>query len=244
MKKVQKLLALSAWFITGCVAAVDDQAATANNELSEILDEHGECPSGVDQSPIDLPARPMISDLEDLTFDYEDTHVAISNTGKTVQYSYDPGSVLLVGDARYELMQFHFHAHSEHAVAGTLLPMELHLVHKNQAGQLLVVGVFIVTGDHNPTFDLANWPELPSASDGALDIPTATFNASELVPDGPTYRYLGSLTAPPCSGDVSWIVFQRPITLDTAQIAMFTRLYSHNVRPLQPLGDRRLTFGE
>jgi carbonic anhydrase len=182
--------------------------------------------------------------LHPLTFDYHDSHVAISNTGRTVQYNYDSGSSLAVGDTRYELIQFHFHAHSEHALNGTIMPMEVHLVHQDASGRLLVVGVFVAQAEHNATLDQLHWPSLPSAEAPKVEPPNHVFNALILVPIGPTYRYVGSLTAPPCTGDVSWILFQRPIAMDASQIETFTRLYAHNARTLQPLGERGLPFGE
>jgi carbonic anhydrase len=161
-----------------------------------------------------------------------------------VQYSYDPGSTLWVGDEPYGLVQFHFHAHSEHSLGGFLTPMEMHLVHKNEAEELLVVGALVVPGWHNDTLDLADWPELPGADTDPVDIPEDAFNVKELVPGGGTYRYTGSLTAPPCSNDVSWIVYRRPLVFDQAQIETFTDLYPRSHRETQELGDRELVFGK
>jgi carbonic anhydrase len=248
MSRMHSVLALSAMGCFSCAADVQDdnhpRADPAQYRLSAAEDETTECASGPGQTPIDLPLKIKRSALPDLTFDYRDSHVAIENTGETVRYNYDPGSALLVGDARYELLQFHFHAHSEHAIGGYLTPMELHLVHQDAAEHLLVVGVLIVRGKHNTTLDRAGWSELPGDEGEVIDEPDHDFNVGDLIPGGPTYRYVGSLTAPPCTGDVSWIVHRRPITLDAAQIEAFTRLYPHNARDMQALGDRTLVFGK
>lgn len=233
-------LACAALLCVGCATTLDDRAADADAEQGEL----DECPAGPGQSPVSLPANLHVSPLAPLTFNYQSSHVVMSNTGRSVQYTYDRGSTVSVGDAQFELVQFHFHAHSEHALAGVLMPLELHLVHKDSAGQLLVVGVFVAEGAHNATLDLAHWPELPNADSPNVELPTDEFNAKDLVPSGPTFRYVGSLTAPPCTTNVSWILFQRPIMMDSAQIDTFTKLYSHNVRSLQDLGARALSFGE
>jgi carbonic anhydrase len=206
----------------------------------------GQCPPGEHQSPIDLAKHACLTDLPDLRFEYADSDLHIVNTGGTIQYSYAPGSKLIVGEREYELRQFHFHAHSEHAIDGKVEPMELHLVHASTENpdELLVVGVRLRTGHENATLEQARWSDLPSdeAEEPLIDHDT-TFNAGELLPGGPTYRYTGSLTAPPCFGNVSWIVFRRSLSLSRAQIARFTALYPDNLRPLQPLDGRAVQFG-
>jgi carbonic anhydrase len=116
--------------------------------------------------------------------------------------------------------------------------MELHLVHKDGAGGIAVVGVMLVEGAHNPAYEpvLAHMP----AEEGEPEtIPTASIHARDLLPAGQSYyRYSGSLTTPPCTEGVSWFVMAEPVALSAAQIAGFTRLYDHNYRPVQPLHGR------
>lgn len=229
--------------VLACACADDDKSVAAEpTEQNEL--ERDECPDGRDQSPIDLPARPSRSDLPDLVADYEDSHVSIVNNGRTIQYSYDAGSILWLGDDAFELLQLHFHARSEHAIAGELSPLELHLVHKDAADELLVVAVLIESGAHNATLDAADWHAVPALGETTWEQSTHYFNAGDLLPGGPTYRYSGSLTAPPCTSDVSWVVFERRLELDDAQIAKFTALYADNFRVLQPLDERVVSFGD
>jgi carbonic anhydrase len=241
----RSVTALAAVLCASCAVSVENGtlAESTDNQLLDVDDEIEMCGNGEGQSPIDLPLRIAPSDLPDLTFDYHESHISIANTGHTVQYSYDPGSTLLVGDDPYQLVQFHFHAHSEHSLDGFLTPMEMHLVHKNADEELLVVGALVVPGRHNDTLDLAAWAELPGADSDPIDLPDEEFNVSDLIPGGSTYRYTGSLTAPPCSGEVSWVVFRRPLVLAREQIEMFTSLHPYSAREVQPLGDRELVFG-
>lgn len=195
------------------------------------------CGTGEQQSPIDVPdVAPATGD--DLAFAYASTPVEILNNGHTVQVNYGPGSTLTVGDHDFDLLQFHFHAHSEHTVQGESWPMEMHLVHADADGNLAVVGVLIGEGEENaalaPIFD-----NLPGAEAPATAIDGATVDASAALPaDHTAWRYDGSLTTPPCSEGVSWMVLSTPITASAAQISAFTSIFDHNYRPVQPANGR------
>ncbi|MET0385992.1 MAG: carbonic anhydrase family protein [Polyangiales bacterium] len=220
----------------------------ANGEVApmhELTSMEENCPPSMSpQSPINFPPDVVAGDLPDLTLDYADSQVSIRNTGGTVQYNYDPGSSLRIGVMPYDLVQFHFHAHSEHTLDGWHAPLELHLVHRGQDGTLLVLGVMLVEGEHNAVLDDAAWGELPASPHTTIELSDRRFHVGELIPNGPTYRYTGSLTAPPCTADVSWVVFQRRMTLDARQLAAFTSLYKSNTRVTQPLDGRSVQFGE
>ncbi len=151
---------------------------------------------------------------------------------------------LQVDGQTYDLLQFHFHNASEHTVDGSATPMEMHLVHSNDAGELAVVGIFLVEGEENaalaPVF--ANMPAdegEPSAVDGV------TVDAGMVLPGDQSYwRYNGSLTTPPCSEGVKWFVMTTPITASAEQIAAYTDIYSNNARPAQPMNDRSMIVGQ
>jgi carbonic anhydrase len=204
------------------------------------------CADAVHQSPVDLPRLDnddATADLADLEFVYADSTVHLVNTGHTVQWNYDAGSTLLLGGHEYELVQFHLHAHSEHTVAGQSSALELHLVHVDSAGQRLVVGVLIEPGGDTALGNLG-WDAIPNQAGWRFEGEAKHFNIADLLPSGPTYRYQGSLTTPPCSEQVQWVVFAEPITLPENRIAQFTWLFSHSSRPTQPVGERVISFGE
>ena len=96
------------------------------------------CAKGVEQSPVDIPANAPLN-ATDLAFSYQPSAVTIFNNGHTIQVNYDPGSSLTLNGVKYDLVQFHFHAASEHAIGGQEEPMEIHFVHKNTKGDLAVV---------------------------------------------------------------------------------------------------------
>jgi carbonic anhydrase len=200
------------------------------------------CGSGVRQSPVDIPPTAPLNPA-DLAFDYKPSALNVVNNGHTVQVNYDPGSTLRLDGAAYELAQYHFHTRSEHAFGGKLADMELHLVHRGPSGGLAVVGVLLNRGAENPAYapTMAN---LPVREGPAQTVPGVRTNAADLLPAQRTYyRYDGSLTTPPCSEGVKWLVMSTPVQISEAQVAAFQRIFATDNRPLQPLNGRPFLVG-
>ncbi len=145
----------------------------------------------------------------------------------------------------YELVQFHFHATSEHTQAGEHAPMELHLVHSTAAGELAVVGAWLEVGEHNAAFEPV-FNNLPATETEPEAVPGETVNADDLLPAERTYhRYNGSLTTPPCTQGVKWVMLSETVELSAEQIAAYTNIYDNNFRPVQEFNDRTfLNTGE
>lgn len=194
------------------------------------------CKTGYYQSPINM-VQTQISNLSNIEFNYKNTPLKISNNGHTIEVRYEPGSFIKIDGKRYELIQFHFHAPSEHTVDGKHYPLEAHLVHKSEDGKLAVVGVFMKEGNSNDFLETV-WTHMPT-QEGEKVVPGVIMNASVLPPDDKSYyNYIGSLTTPPCSEGVSWNVMKTPLEVSPEQIAKFTSIYSGNSRPIQPLNRR------
>ena len=201
------------------------------------------CDTGIHQSPIDL-VNPTPAQLSAITFNYQSASVTIRNTGNTIQVEYPKGNWIEIDGTKYHLLQFHFHAPSEHTVAGALYDMEMHLVHESENGTLAVIGVLLKSGNVNTAFD-SFWHLMPSVADAAEQATNVTLNASDLLPDTKrTYRYDGSLTTPPCSEGVKWLVMTTPIEMSESQIAAFRAIFNGNNRPVQPLNGRELLVTE
>ena len=197
------------------------------------------CGLGTMQSPLDIadavPARG-----DPIVFDYGPAPLNIVNNGHTVQVNYAPGSGIAVSGRRYELLQFHFHAPSEHSIAGRLAAMEMHLVHRNEAGRLAVVGVLLELGSENSALREI-WAHMPEARSPERTVDGVLIDAGDLLPpDTGYYRYMGSLTTPPCSEGVSWFVLAEPVAMSRAQLDKFTRTVGANNRPLQARNHRLL----
>ncbi len=197
------------------------------------------CGTGTSQSPIDVSA-PAEQDLANIAFHYQPSEVNILNNGHTVQVNYDAGSYIELDSVRYDVAQFHYHAPSEHAVDGKLFAAELHIVHKNADGGLAVVGILLDEGTQNDALQpfIENLPaEKSDVADAGV-----TINVADLLPaEQTTFRYSGSLTTPPCSEGVNWLVMTTPVEISAEQVGALTSLFEEgNNRPVQPLNDRPL----
>ena len=197
------------------------------------------CSVGTQQSPIDI-VDPVPAKLPVLTFNYQSIPVKLYNTGNTIQVDAPEGSWMAVDETKYHLVQFHFHAPSEHKVAGQAYPIEVHLVHQSEAGALAVVGVFVAAGRINTTYGTFSHA-LPSVSGESQQIEGVRLDLQGLLPSQrDTYRYMGSLTTPPCSEDVKWFVMTTSVEMSHSQIATFKAILDGNNRPVQPLNGREL----
>ena len=193
--------------------------------------------AGHKQSPVDLTHFTDVA-LPPITFDYKAGGRDVINNGHTVQVDYDPGSSLAVDNTVFALKQFHFHVPSENHIAGRAFPMEAHFVHTDAQGHLAVVAVMFVHGARNPALE-ALWTHLPTKADERHALSPEIAAASLLPADRDYYRYEGSLTTPPCSEGVQWLVLKQPVTASAAQISRMAAALGHaNNRPIQPIGAR------
>lgn len=201
------------------------------------------CKLGSGQTPIDL-AAPRPGAGEPIAFDYQPAPLAVVNNGHTIQVNYAPGSTMSIGGKTYNLVQFHWHAPSEHTVDGKPFDMELHFVHKDAEGQLGVVGVLLRKGRASDALD-SIWAHMPKAVNAVKQVANVTVDAEALLPlSGGYYHYSGSLTTPPCSEGVQWFVLKQSMEVSAAQIDKFVKMVGHNARPVQPLNGRRIELRE
>ncbi|MBB5755056.1 carbonic anhydrase [Prosthecomicrobium pneumaticum] len=201
--------------------------------------EYGACSAGSQQSPIDITGV-VKAELPDLGIAWKPGGEMVNN-GHTIQVNAAPGGALTRGDRRYDLVQYHFHAPSEHLLDGHHFPMEVHFVHKNAAtGGLGVLGVFLKAGASNADF-AALAAAFPAKAKQTA--PVAAVDPTGLLPASRGYwAYEGSLTTPPCSEIVDWMVAQEPIEVAQADIDKFTAIYSMNARPALAI-NRRFVLG-
>jgi carbonic anhydrase len=195
------------------------------------------CAIGRNQSPIDLSGFTE-ADLKPMKMNYKAAASQIVNNGHTLQIDYAPGSTLVVDGREFELKQFHFHAPSENTLNGKHFPMEGHLVHADKDGNLAVVAVMFSQGADNPLLGKL-WQHVPANKGDKQALP-AGLNASALLPTARDhYAFNGSLTTPPCSEGVRWLVIKQPASASMAQIERFSGTVGEdNNRPVQPLNAR------
>lgn len=194
--------------------------------------------TGRRQSPIDVrTARVVPVAGPALQPDYRPTPLDVFNSGRVVGVQVRPASSLRVGAETWELTQFHFHTPAEHTVDGRREAMEAHLVHTNPTGELAVLAVLIREGGENPLLSRI-WPHVPDRA-GQREVPGVQVCAADLLPPGrASWRYSGSLTFPPCTECVSWLVLCESVEASSPQVEALARWVGPNARPVQPLHGR------
>lgn len=198
--------------------------------------EWAQCAEGRTQSPIDIREGIKV-DLPAITFDYKTTYFSVIDNGHTVQVNVGEGSSFTVSGKRYDLVQLHFHKPAEERVNGKTFEMVTHLVHRDVDNKLAVVAVLLDRGDESPVFNTL-WAHLPLQKN-VENTPDVSIDLAQLLPAKRDYfTYMGSLTTPPCSEGVTWIVIKQPLAVSAEQIGVFGHLYKNNARPVQSANSR------
>jgi carbonic anhydrase len=203
---------------------------------SKINVDWGKCSTGNRQSPIDLRDGIKV-DLEQITFDYHQSSFTEVDNGHTIQVTVGTGNFITVNNQTYELQQFHFHRPSEEKINGKGTEMVMHLVHKSAEGKLAVVAVLLERGKAHPLIQTV-WNNLPLEKLESVS-PTVVLDLMEALPAKRDYfTFMGSLSEPPCTEGVLYIVMKQVMQASPAQLALFSRMYPLNARPVQPSNGR------
>lgn len=204
-------------------------------ELSEAFEA---CGDGVFQSPIDV-RNPIEAELSPLTVSYRGSAVSVINNGHTLQVEAGPGNLLELDGQTFELQQFHLHSPSEHRVEGEEFPLEAHLVHENDRGEIAVISLLFREGDFNEGIGAVG--EIAPKQVGVsspFDRPLADLGL--LLSDWTYSRYSGSLTTPPCTEGVMWLVLDARGHVSKKQVKRFIGLIGEDARGIQPLNGRAI----
>ncbi len=202
------------------------------------------CSSGTQQSPIDVEMKQVQLQkgvASDFTVNYKKSSIRVQNNGHTIQANVNDGGTANFKGDEYTLVQYHFHTPSEHQINQMPYPMEMHLVHQDSHGRLLVLAILIKEGEQNE--QLASlWKQLPAQAGAEITVEEETApTLDKLVPASSHHLYYkGSLTTPPCTEGVQWVLFEQPVTMSTSQIHEFRTLFPENHRPLQPANQREI----
>ena len=200
-----------------------------------------ECQTAV-QSPINIDTSELIeAKLGDITYNYSPFEMNIVDNGYTIQVSGTEDSFITVSGKKFIFRQFHFHSPSEHTVNGNTYPMEMHLVHQEEGtSNLAVLGVFVEESGTTNEFLEKVFSNIPQTEKEEMET-DVMLNLSDYIP--PTqefYTYIGSLTTPPCTVGVDWILFKEPIQASAEQIQNFSQIHGNSARPVLPLNNRRV----
>lgn len=240
-------LIISLVFLSGC--SDDNSYASTQDEIKFLYtgdngpgfwgglkEDWEECGGGIRQSPINIQDTTMDQSLTALDLDLHETPLHLINTGHNISEIYEEGSALIFKGVSYSLLQFHYHTFSEHTILGARGVMEVHAVFKNEDfGQFAVIGMLYNIGTENDFLKIFD-DRLPTQAGKTVIDDTVEINAADMFTDTSSYyTYDGSLTTPPCSSIVTWIVLKTKAQLSEAQYQAFRRILGNNFRPLQPL---------
>jgi carbonic anhydrase len=206
----------------------------------ELSDDFKMCMLGRNQSPIDLRTDTAFeTKLPPIVFDYKSKAIEIVDNGHTEKVDIDPGSTITVDGIKFELKQFHFHTPSENRIDGKSFPLEAHFVHADQHGNLAVIALMFEYGPENKALKKM-WDKMPKHAGEKHTCSMTAEDIDRLLPrDRSYYRYNGSLTTPPCSEGVRWLVLKTPVTVSEEQVRKFAKIMGHaNNRPVQPINAR------
>ncbi|MYM35061.1 carbonate dehydratase [Duganella sp. FT94W] len=212
------------------------QGSTDPAHWADLDKANAACRLSQEQSPINIDVRAAKkAPLAALEFSYAAGTAEVINNGHTVQVNPAAGNTLKVGEDVGHLLQFHFHTPSEESVNGVRYPLVAHFVHKGFDGKLSVVALLFKEGRRNQAL-APMFTALPT--EGKL-LALANMNPGELLPaDHSYFKFMGSLTTPPCSDGVRWQVLKQTAEISKQQLSAFRKLYTMNARPIQPLNSR------
>lgn len=217
------------------------EGETGPENWGELDSKYAACVDGREQSPIDIIEKETTKvNKRNLTIHYKTADFSIINNGHSIQASGDNNTNYITLDKqKFELKQFHFHTPSEHQLNEKSYEMEVHFVHENNKGELAVIGLFIKEGNENKA--LKNlFSSLPK-EEGSKVEETMNIAINEIVPDNQqSFQYKGSLTTPPCSEGVNWIVMKEAIEMSSQQINSFKTIFNDNHRPVQAVNNREV----
>lgn len=218
------------------------QGETGPEHWSEI-EKNSDC-DGKNQSPIDIIDINVIDDISlkpiDIHYSNNVKIHEIINNGHTIQYNFEKGDFIILNNEKYELKQIHFHEASEHTINGVRYPLEMHLVHVNKDNKIAVLSVLAKEGISNQSFTFLE-KYLP-INEGETKAINSKFNLNLSLPNSREYyTYIGSLTTPPCTENVTWFVFKEPITISVNQVKQLQKLLPiNNYRDEQAINGRTI----
>jgi len=209
----------------------------------DLSPKYGMCKAGKSQSPINISKEVTIKTdgLKPITFNYNTSASEVINNGHTIQVNINEGSSIELDGKRFDLKQFHFHTPSENQIEGKNFPLEAHFVHAAQDGSLAVVALMFEDGAENKMLKKI-WSKMPHKAGESHVCKMSSDMFTSMMPKNKAYyRFNGSLTTPPCSEGVRWLVLKEYSHISKAQTKEFLELFHHaNNRPVQPINARKV----
>ncbi|MFZ4287871.1 carbonic anhydrase family protein [Variovorax sp. HJSM1_2] len=206
---------------------------------AKLKPEFATCGAGQRQSPIAIDdSTALAGPAEPLTLNYKASNGSVVHTGRTLQVDVQGENFLTVRGTRYRLVSMDFQQPAEEIINGKSFAMGVHLLHRSEDGQQAMLAVLLEPGEANAMIDQV-WTYVPLDVADRVAFPAGGLNVASLLPQDPRYyQFFGSLTAPPCTEGVLWMVMRQPTSLSASQLRLFTQLFPNNARPVQPVNAR------
>ena len=243
MKKVLTGIMLNLFVVSAFAAHFGYDGDTAPEHWGDLDPSFASCKVGKFQSPIDITDSIEVKTHKALNFNYPGNAETVVNNGHTIQVNFQKNDgVMRFENKNFRLVQIHFHTPSEYTFNGEHFPMVGHIVHQADDGQLLVVAVMFKEGKDNPVIaDI--WKNAPKKANQNKEIKKV--DVQQLVSNfNAYYRLEGSLTTPPCTEGVMWIIGKEPITASKKQMDTFTKIIGKNNRPVQKTNGRAVLMSQ
>lgn len=208
-----------------------------------------ECRTGPHQSPIGIPREgPRSTGAVSARLPTLGGKL-FNKRGHSIQVDLADGGAFVLAGETFPLLEFHVHTPAEHVrlvprPGGTDTvrpPADVHLVGRSRAGRIAVVGTWVEEGETGHVF----WNELAERAPATPrdTVPLEPFSLAEVfgidrLEGERLYRYTGSLTTPPCTGNVLWLVRDRPLVMQADAVATLLGITGPNARKLQPNNGR------
>lgn len=213
------------------------------------------CGKGKMQSPININFDNVVKgDLSPIVFEYRPFFLSLVDNGRTVEVIGAEGNTIFMNEKQYRLIGFDFHKPSEEAFNGERFEMSVHLVHQHFDGSKVIVAVMLSSSPKLWEAVKKSWWDKPPKENALFQIVLnnvplvknqvasprdVSINPNQLLPEDRTYfTYMGSLTEPPCTEGITWVVMKNPVLVSAQQVHSFGQIYNNNARPLQIKGDR------
>lgn len=232
---VAALIYVQAFGVAAQEAVEHDEGSLENGLPYNMAEDNGAA-----QSPINILSNSAVAGNHQVALHYRESGTHIANLGHTVEAIIDAGSLASFDGLDYTLQQIHFHTPSEHQIDGVTYPMEMHMVHTldDNTGRYLVIGVLFREGGESPALE-AILAAVPERAGETHDVPGLTIEADDLLDfSGHYFHYEGSLTTPPYTEAVTWLVLQEIHQAAPEQIQHINVLEGNNARHIQALHAR------
>ncbi|KAI3743449.1 hypothetical protein L1987_61158 [Smallanthus sonchifolius] len=208
------------------------------------------CSNGTMQSPIDMSSRrvEMVFSSRKLYRTYKSCNATILNRGHDImlQWEGDAG-LIIINNTEYALKQAHWHSPSEHTINGRRYAMELHMVHLSSDNKIAVIAVLYNIGKHDHFLSKLAVNISSMIDQKGMHGHSGIINPREIkMSSRRYYRYIGSLTVPPCTENVVWTISRKIRTVSKDQVKLLREAVhdyaENNARPIQPDNQRDILF--